>query len=338
MTLDPRITPLEKLVTQNQGGYSTLDSLYTTGNFSQDGDEEPQDSDGNYLGYVTTNSSNNSSETISFKLNRTPIPNKDTAITAEAYFNGIKEGMTALQQEDLVLRIIDLTAALDMAQPEQVALREETQRLLAVCFLQQKAAALGYDQIVTKKEIEEFRSEVELRRPELMAIRALPRVLPAEVSEALQRAKAAKLFDDYFVLTWNPKQADVQAITDRVVKKDPILFGVFDFDPGVFYYITSWVDETCDLTFDGMIANLKELHPDYEPAKVKPLGAEDAAYLIATAQKRAAALAKTGVKRYRSDALIMNLQHEPFSWRATKEIVKALCHQFKARKGNSRVR
>jgi hypothetical protein len=257
-------------------------------------------------------------------------PKKAATVTAEFYFEHLKANMTKTQMKELQARITDLTAAMKLAPFDQQVLREETQRLLAVALLQQKAAVMGYDQVVSEDDVDQFRSKVEMKRPEIMELRYFPRILPAKVVKALDKAKKARIFDQFWVLTWNPAQEQVLAVTDRIVRKDPILFGKFAFDPFYLYYITSWEDETCDLTFDKMIASLKELHPDYEPAEVTPLTAKDADRLIEAAQGRAALLKGTNSKRYRTDALEASLEAEDFTLGGAVRLLKAIIKQLTA--------
>ena len=257
-------------------------------------------------------------------------PEKAASVTAEFYFEKVKEGMTKVQQRELKNRVADLTATLQMASRDQIVLREETQRLLAVALLQQKAATLGYDTVVDEDIINRFRSKVEMKRPDMMELGNFPRVLPKKVRDALAKVKKANLFDKFSVLTWNPRQEQVEAVKDLIIKKDPILFAQFSFDPFYWYYITSWIDETCDLTFDKMIENLRELDPDFEPARVMPLTEKDADRLIEAAQGRAALLKGTSSKRYRTDALEASLEHEDFTMGGTIRLLKAVIKQLSA--------
>lgn len=314
MTLDPRLTPIGSLGSVGTTRTSPLVDLIDSAPSGDWGDSIDEDGFGSN---ETTKSSSGS-------------PSKaEATMTAEAYFNHVKEGLTKIQQDELQSRITNLVGTLEIAPREQRALHDETQRLLAVSFLQQKAAVLGYDTMVTRDRIAEFQRQVEFRRPELMKLGHFPRVIPAGPLQALKQAQDATLFDEFYVLTWNPKEEQVRSVTDRIIKKDPILFGQFAFDPDVFYYIASWEDETCDLTFAKMVDQLKVLHPDYEPAKVVPLKEEDAAYLIDAARKRALLLERTHSRSYRSDAIIADLIYEPFSWSKAGRVLKALWQQWR---------
>ena len=271
-----------------------------------------------------------SAEVFKQRRNDLQDPDKAASVTAEFYFDQVKAGMTKLQQRELKNRVADLTATLQMASRDQIVLREETQRLLAVALLQQKAATLGYGTVVDEDIINRFRSKVEMKRPDMMELKDFPRVLPKKVREALAKVKKANLFDKFSVLTWNPRQEQVEAVKDRIVKKDPILFAQFSFDPFYHYYITSWEDETCDLTFDKMVASLKELDPEFEPARVMPLTEADADRLIEAAQGRAALLKGTNSKRYRTDALETSLAYEDFTLAGACRLLKALLKQLSA--------
>lgn len=321
MTLDPRITPLAAI---------NEHILLPTSNPAFDF-EIASETSGSY----------EDTEEMSFTKSTNAErarKEKTSEITAEAYFERIKTGMTVLEAQDLRARLVNLTATLELAPRDQIVLREETQRLIAVVAQQQKAAAMGFSKFVTKDLIDEFRARVEMKRPELIHLSNFPRVIPEAALVALNRAKEVKLFDDFHVLTWNPTQEQVASVKDRVVKKDPILFATFRFDPNTFYYITDWIDETCDLTFAKMVDALKELYPNYEPAEVRPLAQADLDYLIGVAQKRAAAVERTNVRRFRSDAVILSMEHEQFTFSAAGRVLLALARQAWRAIKDSRVR
>ena len=253
-------------------------------------------------------------------------------VTAEFYFDHVKAAMTKAQKKELSKRMDQLTFILERAPKEQLALREEVQKQMAIIYLQQTAAVLGYDKWVSKKAIDEFRHKVEFKRPELIELEKFPRVIPEDAANKLFLAQEAKIFDSFWILTWNPKQEQLATVTERVIKKDPILFGQFSFDPDVFYYICDWIDETCDLTFDKMVAELKQLHPQYEPGQIKPVSQPDMCFLVQQARERHQLLQGTNSSRYKSDAVVGMLSNERFSWSTVRKIGSALLTQWRNRK------
>lgn len=279
-------------------------------------DSEPQE------GETTIDYSNNSKMTT-----RTNV--KQEEVTAEFYFNHVKTKMTKAQKDDLTARMARLTYILDQAPTEQYALREEMQKQLAIVYLQQQAAVLGYDTWVSRVAIDEFRSLVEFKRPELVELKNFPRVIPKEPTAELKKAQSAKLFDSFWILTWNPKAEQLATVTDRVVSKDPILFGQFAFDPDVFYFIADWIDETCDLTLSDMVDNLQQVHPDYNVGTIKPLTAEDLQFLVKQAREKHDLLKNTNQGRWKGDAVVGRLAEEPFSWDLTKRVATAVWQQLR---------
>ena len=316
LNLDPCITPIGGVTAESDISFATGNGAMTGFAFmnAMDSDSEPS--------YGETPANENSKSVRGGQ--RAPEP----TVTSGFYFDHVKTSMTPLQQEDLQARVAKLTGSLDLIPREQKGLREEIKKLLAVSYLQQKAASLGYDKVVTEEVIQEFRHKVEFRSPELMRLAVFPRMIPAEPLAKFEEAKAAGLFDEFYVLTWNPAQEQLKSVTERVIDRDPILFGQFTFDPSLFYYITSWVDEVCDLTFEKMVDAMQETYPTFNPSTVTPLNDESVDYLIKMAQARYALLRNTNSTRYRSDALINQLEDEAFSWKNTRRILMALLRQF----------
>ena len=88
-------------------------------------------------------------------------------------------------------------------------------------------------------------------------IKNFTRVIPSDVQKEKKKADKLKVFDNYVILHYDPLKKNVaptakEKEADRKKKADPILFGVIA-ESHDLYYITDWVDDTCDLTLDEFV-------------------------------------------------------------------------------------
>jgi hypothetical protein len=97
------------------------------------------------------------------------------------------------------------------------------------------------------------------------------RPIPDAVVAKKEEADALKVFDNYVILHYDPKEtAFTLTKAQEAAKRDPILFGVIE---GVrkLYFIGDWKDDECDLTMDevsrvlGHPASEIESDPTVEP-------------------------------------------------------------------------
>jgi hypothetical protein len=236
-------------------------------------------------------------------------------ITLEFYFNHVKGNFSRLELATLSKRFQNLRFHLEGTVEEQVALKQELERLAAIVYLQQQLLAIGFDLFVTRNVINEFMYKVEIRSPQLMELEKFPRILPDEAIKRLKEAKETKLFDKYWVLTWNPHAEQLKTMEEKITSKDPILFGQVSFDPDKFYHIADWEDEHCDLTLDKFIevAQINET-----PSEVN---AED---LLALAKARVNKIQSTNVNNYKFRAIVERLSNEKLTVKKTLELIKTL--------------
>lgn len=87
--------------------------------------------------------------------------------------------------------------------------------------------------------------------------------------------------------------------SDKIREKDPILFGVFSFQPDVLYYIVDWIDEYCDLTLDKLLTEIKIDDPEFELNAVPDIDDEYINSLIVDVKDRAKKLADTKASNYK---------------------------------------
>lgn len=109
---------------------------------------------------------------------------------------------------------------------------------------------------ITEEQIVEFAKKTE-RGLRLDYIKNFTRVIPSDVQKEKKKADKLKVFDNYVILHYDPLKKNVaptakEKEADRKKKADPILFGVIA-ESHDLYYITDWVDDTCDLTLDEFV-------------------------------------------------------------------------------------
>lgn len=89
-------------------------------------------------------------------------------------------------------------------------------------------------------------------------IRNFNRIIPDEVAEKKIKADELEIFDNYVILHYDPEGKNYkETAKEKAARKDPVLFGVIK-GSNKLYYIGSWVDEYCDLTWDKVVELLGE--------------------------------------------------------------------------------
>lgn len=113
----------------------------------------------------------------------------------------------------------------------------------------------GYYYVVTEQQVVEFAKKTE-KGLSLTYIKNYARPLPQDVVNTINKMNELCVFDNYVILHYDPKGEAYKETEKEVAKrKDPILFGVIAGSDKL-YYITDWVDETCDLTLEKFVDTL----------------------------------------------------------------------------------
>ena len=87
----------------------------------------------------------------------------------------------------------------------------------------------------------------------LTEIENFDRVIPDEVSKRLATAEELAVFDNYYILHYDPKKGANPYYTEKEPKpKDPVLFGVIRGSDKL-YFIADWIDEFCSLTYKEIL-------------------------------------------------------------------------------------
>lgn len=85
----------------------------------------------------------------------------------------------------------------------------------------------------------------------LQEIEYFDRVIPQDVMLKFDEAEKTCLFDNYYILFYDPKNGKNIFYTQEK-PKDPIMFGVIK-GSNKLYFIADWIDEFCNLTYKNIL-------------------------------------------------------------------------------------
>lgn len=140
----------------------------------------------------------------------------------------------------------------------QTALLEKLKDGVDVVRGEAHLIAMGLTKHVTEKQIISLYEKVGAdKNLKLTWIKNFGRIIPESVYEIKKDVDERKIFDNYVVLQYDPKD-NGEKLTKKEIekKKDPILFGLIK-NSKKLYYIADWKDEYCDLTLEEMFKILK---------------------------------------------------------------------------------
>jgi hypothetical protein len=195
---------------------------------------------------------------------------KDTKLDAKSiaeFFNGLKHLKKTL--------ILDNNEILDAYELALEGATELGQTALVETLLANKKIILnevllldnGLSKYVTEEDVIKFyEGTSRSKNLVLVWIKNFVRIIPKEIQEAKKRADELKVFDNYVVLTYDPKGQMVKLTEkEKEAAKDPILFGVIKGSTKL-YFIGEWEDEYCDLKLEDIMSfankDITELNKD----------------------------------------------------------------------------
>lgn len=180
---------------------------------------------------------------------RKSIPEGIT-LTVEDFFNQVK--LKVDQAENFKNHITTIFKQIRQAKGMgQTALLEALTSKLIIEVYEGALMAAGFNKYITFKELK----DLEKKSPKGLSIdypQNFARIIPEEVIEKKMKADELCIFDHYVILHFDPKKQNTKSTKNEIEEKkskDPILFGLI-LDSQKLYYITDWVDEYCDLTWD----------------------------------------------------------------------------------------
>ena len=220
----------------------------------------------------------------------------------ELIFTFVKSKMTKTQQKNLLYRIDRLRHVMNTClETGQKALADEMLLELAGVLSIQACAASGYDTTIMRGDILKYLGHDS--KVSFDTLDKFPRPIPPNIRKIISKVKSSGLFRELWVLYHNPDKTELKSTLDKIVAKDPILFGKGILEDR-FFYITDWMDEACDLTLDGLIKHLKLADPSYSPGSIEPLTSEESIAIVERAQAKLDSVKNTGMKTWKTDATV----------------------------------
>lgn len=268
-----------------------------------------------YVDYNTTSASvyyyrpvySNYITNIGTEIDFNIVKDKDTkVIHPQMYFKFVKSKMTKMQQKEMHERLSKLQKLVKEAKNlGQKALYEELATKVAMTVKEQEMNVCGIEYIVPKSIIEKYMYKVKDVDIKLSKLENYTRPIPANVSKRLKKVQELELFDNYWVLYLDYKDkididnnkkkesSDKKTNKEKIKEKDPILFGVQNYEPDKFYFIIDWIDEYCDLTLDKFVDTIKKDDPNYNLNSIDEMTPKLMQKLIQESKERFERLQKT---------------------------------------------
>jgi hypothetical protein len=170
-------------------------------------------------------------------------------------FISMKDNFSDLQEVG-VEPIRDVINRLERTKQDMALHEAKNAMYIAEC--ENKMLAAGFNRYITEQDLIKFILKCK-KGLVLDEIDYFRRFIPDPVVESIDLAESLQIFDNYYVLSFDPDRADNPYYTEEE-KEDPIVFGVV-INSDKLYYIADWIDEHCDLTYDKIVKVLnKDAH------------------------------------------------------------------------------
>jgi hypothetical protein len=258
-------------------------------------------------------------------LSRTPY-------SVDLIFSFVKSKFSKLEQREIEQRLRNLRLVIQScSETGQTALADQMLIEQATAIRQQEVAAAGYDTFVTLKDVMKFKDKTKTQI-DWAPLEKFPRPIPQGIRNKIATVKKKNLFDELMVLFHNPTKEQLSSTKEKIISKDPILFGRFAYAPEVLYFICDWEDEVCHLTMKEFVKQLSQADPEFETQTVKPIGRKEAEAIKERAMEKATVLNRTNRSSYKELAALDDLSNQKFSWKLVRTVLKTL---WKTRKNGA---
>ena len=139
----------------------------------------------------------------------------------------------------------------------QTALVERLRDDIEVVRAEALAVVCGVKEYLTQSQIDSLIKK-SVKNIEMTSIKNFIRPIPSRLVKIKVALDKEKVFAEYVILHYDPKQENSQ-LTEKEIekKKDPILFGIIKGSRN-FYYIGDWIDEHCNLTLKEAVEVIGE--------------------------------------------------------------------------------
>lgn len=178
-------------------------------------------------------------------------------ISARLYFTYIKKNFNFLQQYRIDRRMKLLEKAFSQAVDNgQDLLAEKALTQISRFMRESLIVAKGIKYSISKEAVSRYKFRIKGGHIADTQFSKFTRIIPKDV--LAKHAAVKDLFDDFVIYHYWNKAAESgnkmeMDSTERANMKDPVLFGKLKEAPDTLYYVDSWDDEQCDLSFDEML-------------------------------------------------------------------------------------
>jgi hypothetical protein len=155
---------------------------------------------------------------------------------------------------------------------------EKARQYKAVTEAKHKKNLIELEEKLIKADIKQYQTEQTLISFILQSKKGLclteienfDRVIPSDVIDKIEAAEALKIFDNYYILHYDPTGAEnaFKKLTDKPkrIEKDPIVFGVINGSDKL-YYIADWIDKYCSLTYTELLKTNPDMKLEFKAEK-----------------------------------------------------------------------
>ncbi len=212
----------------------------------------------------------NASSNIEMKLGKAESNKKEISeVSPKLYFSFVKSKLEKIHKDKLKRRLEKLIKYVEYARNSgQVALFEESARKAIEIAREQEAHSCGIDYFIEKQYVDKYINNVKDRVVKSTNWSEFPRIAPKEVVDKLNYLRENNIFDEYKVVYMDYTKEVIKSTKQKVIEKDPILFGVFNSKPDFFYFIIDWEDDFCSLTFNTLVEKVGKLDEKFQLGKI----------------------------------------------------------------------
>lgn len=185
-------------------------------------------------------------------------------LNPQLYFKYVKSKLTQLEKDKLDVRMAKLKRMVLAAEElHQLALYDNLTKMLVITMRESEAFACGITQYVDRETVKKFIGKIKDKVVKFDNFDKFPRIPPVAIRDRIKGIQKKNLFDEYWIAYVDYADQKLQSNKDKIVTKDPILFGCYSYAPDRLYFIVDWVDEICDLTLDKMVETLRVDDPEW---------------------------------------------------------------------------
>jgi len=194
---------------------------------------------------------------------------KKEGFSPRIYMKYVKSRFSELERKELDDRLDKMTLMIRAIKefPEEIAqkaLYENVCKALAVATQESEMFVCGYKHYISKQDVDKYKKVAD-RVVKFESLDKYPRIMPPSVREKVVEVQKRGLFDQFWVLytDYTEEKDKLKTNKEKIIEKDPIIFGGISFNEDRLYYIIDWEDEHCDLTLDKLIDAIKvdEINP-----------------------------------------------------------------------------